>query len=155
MTVRTHVEIEAELKRLGERLAGTYDGEEHRKLVADIEASRDLLGRVLLARDKKMRPEVYGLPISHDAAEDRAVSKAVPIAVFGKRVVAAVKRLVDDPITIEALEAEMDVLARRLARANDAEEHDRIVGELDEVRKHLGGLLLARDKRSRPSVYAR
>jgi hypothetical protein len=153
MDVRTHIEVEAELEQLGERLAGACDGEEHRRLLSYIDANRALLGSLLLARDKKMRPEVYGLNVSHDTVEDRAVAKPHAISAFGKHVVDAVGRLADETTTKEALEAEIDVLSRRLARANDAREHDRIAGELEAKRKRLGALLLACDRRNRPSAY--
>lgn len=153
MDVRTHVEVEAELKQLGERLARTHEGEEHRRLVSYIDANRQLLGSILLARDKKMRPEIYGLTAAHDAVEDKAVAKPQVAAVFGKRVANAVGRLVAEPVTKETLEAEMDVLSRRLARTNDAREHEKIAGELNAKRKRLGELLLADDKRRRPGVY--
>ncbi|MCS4090210.1 hypothetical protein [Rhizobium sp. BK176] len=153
MDVRSHTQIEVELTRLGERLASTHDAEEHRRLVSDIHANRKLLGGILLERDKKLRPEVYGLAMSHDEAEDRAVAMPSVLKPFGKRVTAELARLAEEPVNIEALEADIDALARRLGRTNDAGEHDRIVRELAAKRKKLGGLLLARDKRSRPAMY--
>jgi hypothetical protein len=153
MDVRSHIEVEAELTRLGERLASAHDAEEHSRLVSYIEENRKLLGSILLERDKKLRPEVYGLPKAYDEAEDRVVTMPLALKVFGKREAAELDRLAKEPITIEALEAAMDVLSRRLARTNDANEHDRIVSELAEKRKCLGGLLLARDERSRPAMY--
>ena len=152
MDVRMHVEVEAELKQLGERMARTHDAREHRRLVSYIDANRQLLGSILLARDKKMRPEIYGLSAAHDMVEDGVVEKPFP-AIFGKRVAAAVGRLVAEPVTKEALEAEMDVLSRRLARTNDPREHETVAGELNAKRKRLGELLLADDKQRRPGAY--
>lgn len=153
MNVRSHTEVEAELTRLGEKLASTHDAEEYGRLVADIAENRKLLGSLLLERDKKLRPEVYGLTKSYDEIEDWVVTMPPALRVFGNRLAAELERLVEEPASIEVLEAGMDVLSRRLARTNDATEHDRIVSALAEKRKRLGGLLLARDKRSRPAIY--
>lgn len=53
------IQLERELKALGEKLAQTFNDEVHERTWALIKGKRSTLGALLLARDKERRPEFY------------------------------------------------------------------------------------------------
>jgi len=142
--MQEHAVITVQLREAERLLSAAGSRAEIDRLLLEVASLRRQLGQCLLARDRAVRPDIYGIP-----SRNAVLGTAVDVRPTGSGSYGG------NPTDqeIEAVELAIHLLARSLAKAG-AGEHARVVEALSQKRTKLGRMLLARDRRNRPGIYA-